>query len=121
MEKLKKNICILIFLSIICLLFSQCYAADEYIKSDFTIDGTATVPPAADKVINNVWGTVKLILQVLSVTAVIVAGVRYMFTSSAGKANIKQQSLGLILGAIIVFASTEFVNFVVKIVKDTTN
>ena len=74
----------------------------------------------ADKAVNKIWGTVTLILQVLAVAAIVFAGVRYMFASADGKADIKKQTIGLVVGAILVFGASMIVNFIVNVTKDIT-
>ncbi len=75
---------------------------------------------SANTAVMKVWGTVTLILQVLAVAAVVFAGVRYMFSSADGKADIKKQTIGLIVGAILVFAASAIINFVVNVTKEVT-
>ena len=75
---------------------------------------------SADKAIKNVWATVSLILQVLAVAAIVFAGVRYMFASADGKADIKKQTIGLVVGAILVFGASFIINFIVTITQEVT-
>lgn len=69
------------------------------------------------KVTGNVWATVRVIVQILAVAAVVFAGLRYMFTSADGRADIKKDMLYLVIGAVLVFGATTVINFVV----DATN
>ena len=71
-----------------------------------------------DDSVKKVWGTVVLVLQVASVAAFVFAGVRYMFASAEAKANIKNSMMFLILGSIIVFASSTVVGFIVQSAKE---
>ena len=82
--------------------------------------GTESIE-SADVAVGKVWNTVVLILQILAVAAVVFAGVRYMFASADGKADIKKQSIGLIVGAILVFGATFVINFIVDITEEVTN
>ena len=66
---------------------------------------------------NKVWGTVLTILQILAFAAVVIAGVRYMFASADQKADIKKGLVYLVIGAILVFATSA----VVKVVVDAAN
>ena len=59
-----------------------------------------------------------LVLQVASVAAFVFAGVRYMFASAEAKANIKNSMMLLIIGAVIVFASSTVVGFIVQSAKE---
>ncbi len=76
---------------------------------------------SASTAIKNVWATVLLILQVLAVAAIIIAGLRYMFASADSKADIKKQTLFLVLGAVLVFGASFLINMIVEITSDLTN
>lgn len=73
---------------------------------------------AANNAIRRIWGVIILALQMLSVAAVIITGIRYMFASSEGKADIKNQSFGFIVGAILVFAASTVVGFIVDVTEE---
>ena len=62
----------------------------------------------------NIWGTVIIIVQILAVAAVVFAGLRYMFASADQKADIKKSMGILAVGAILVFAATTVIGFVVN-------
>ena len=62
----------------------------------------------------NIWGTVIVIVQILAVAAVVFAGLRYMFASADQKADIKKSMGILAVGAILVFAATTIIGFVVN-------
>ena len=70
-----------------------------------------------ENVVNNVWGTVLTILRVLAVAAIVFAGVKYMFESAEGKANLKSGMLGLVIGAILVFGAS----IVVELIMNAAN
>lgn len=62
----------------------------------------------------NIWSTVAVIVQILAVAAIVFAGVRYMFASANDKADIKKQTVVLIVGAVLVFGATFIINLVTK-------
>ncbi len=66
-----------------------------------------------NNLVGKIWGTVLTILQVCAVAAIVFAGVKYMFASPDGKADIKSGMLGLVIGAIMVFAASTLVKFIV--------
>ena len=70
-----------------------------------------------ETVVNNVWGTVLTILRVLAVAAIVFAGVKYMFASAEGKADLKNGMLGLVVGAILVFGAS----IVVELIMNAAN
>lgn len=84
------------------------------------IDQNAGSVASVDSAVSRVWKTVTLILQILAVAAIVFAGVRYMFASANDKADIKKQTIGLVVGAILVFAASTIVNFIVNVTKDVT-
>jgi type IV secretory pathway VirB2 component (pilin) len=88
--------------------------------ADMSIDTTGATIDAADSAVKRIWSTVCLILQILAVAAIVIAGVRYMFASADQKADIKKQSVGLIVGAILVFAASTVVNFIVTVTSQVT-
>lgn len=67
-----------------------------------------------DGAVSNVWGSITTIVQVLAFTAIIFAGLRYMFASADTRADIKKQMAILMIGAILVFATSTVVQFVQK-------
>mgnify|MGYP004616030657 CR=1 FL=1 len=67
-----------------------------------------------DKAVGSIWSTVLTILQILAVAAIVIAGVRYMFASADQKADIKKGMIGLVIGAILVFAASTVVQFIIS-------
>ncbi|MDD2627640.1 MAG: TrbC/VirB2 family protein [Clostridia bacterium] len=67
-----------------------------------------------DTVAKNVWKTISTIVQFLAIGAVVFAGVRYMFASADQKADIKQQTVILIVGAVLVFGATTIADLISK-------
>ena len=66
-------------------------------------------------VTGNIWKTIQVVVQVLAIVAIVFAGVRYMFASADQKADIKKQTVILIVGAVLVFAAGPIASFVAKI------
>ena len=60
----------------------------------------------------NVWSTIAVVAQVAAIAAIVFAGVRYMFASADQKADIKKQTVILIVGAILVFAAVPFAQWI---------
>lgn len=67
-----------------------------------------------ENVVNNVWGTVLTVLRVLAVAAIVFAGVKYMFASAEGKADLKNGMVGLVVGAILVFGASIVVELIMS-------
>ncbi len=79
-------------------------------------------PGAGIGTVNNVakriWSTVLTILQICAVAAVVFAGVKYMFASADAKAEIKNSMIGLVVGAILVFGASTFINIILNISEE---
>lgn len=99
-KKIIKTICFVIPVVLVLLIVSNnVFAFDKMNVS--TINGALSDAKPSDSAkssILKVWGTVLLILQILSVAAIVIAGIRYMFASADGKADIKKQTIGLMVG-----------------------
>lgn len=67
----------------------------------------------------NVWSTIQVIVQIAAIAAIVFAGVRYMFASADDKADIKKQTVILIVGAVLVFAAVPFAKFITDIANQT--
>ena len=70
--------------------------------------------------VNKVWSTILTILQIAAVAAIVIAGVRYMFASADQKADIKKGMIGLVIGAVLVFAASTVVQFIVTATNQIT-
>lgn len=71
--------------------------------------------------INRIWGSLSLILKMCAVVGILLTGIRYMFTSADGKADMKKTLPLLITGIVIVFASSYVIEFIVDVVEEVTN
>lgn len=90
---------------------SGLYAA---ISVEFPSAGNQSIANV-DNSVKKVWGTVTLVVQVLAFTAVIFAGLRYMFASANQKADIKKGMMMLAIGSVLVFAASTVVQFIVNV------
>lgn len=68
--------------------------------------------------IQKLFSSILLILQIASVGGVAFAGVRYMFSSSEVKADIKNSMIHLVIGMIIVFAASTIINLIIDVFND---
>lgn len=75
---------------------------------------SSTSVAEVDKSVKKVWGTTMTVVQILAFAAVVFAGLRYMFASADQKADIKKGLGMLAIGAVLVFAASTVVKFVVK-------
>lgn len=68
--------------------------------------------------VNDIWATIAAIIQIAAIAAIILAGVRYMFASADTKADIKGQTIILVVGAVLVFAAVPLAQFIQRIAND---
>ncbi len=73
-----------------------------------------------DTAVQKVWGTVLTVLQVCAVAALVFAGVKYMFASAEGKADIKNGMIGLVIGAILVFGASAVIKMIISASEEVT-
>lgn len=71
-----------------------------------------TVSSSLKSPFDNIWATAIVVLQVVSVAAVVIAGIRYMFASADQKADIKKGIIYIVIGAVIVFGATTVIGVV---------
>ena len=122
MSKSKKFIlrAIPVLLLVVVLVASPVFGFSNFAPDQLEDVGQGGETGSMGTAVNNLWATILLILQIAAVAAIVFAGVRYMFASANDKANIKQQMLVLVVGAILVFAASTVVQFIVKATQDVT-
>lgn len=69
---------------------------------------------AIKKPIDTIYSTILLILQIASVAGVLIAGLRYMYSSADTKADIKKRMIPLVIGLVLVFGATTIIQFVIN-------
>ena len=70
------------------------------------------------KPVTKITKTILLILQVASVAGIMLNGIVYMFLSADAKANIKKQSINLVIGLVIVFGASSIISIITSIASD---
>ena len=113
---MKKLLKILPVVMVVCMVVSSVFALTVPNSAGelTTSNGSTTVNNAAQ----NIWGTLLLIAQIVSIAAVVFAGIRYMFASADQKADIKKSMGILAVGAILVFGASTILKFVVSATND---
>lgn len=109
----KKIISVLLLVVIFMFMFMpivQCDTVGDGFHYGFiphrTVSSTLKTP------FDNIWATAIIVLQVASVAAVVISGVRYMFASSDQKADIKKGLTYIVIGAVLVFGATTIIGVV---------
>lgn len=120
MKKFNKIMTVLMLVVAVFAFVAPVFAArgSQIITTDLNT-GSASITTASNAV-KKTWNTVKLILQVLAIAAVVFAGVRYMFASADQKADIKKSMGILAIGAALVFGATYIIDFITKITDQIT-
>lgn len=107
----KKMIFRVMFAVIMITLFVVTPVFANGISTDFP-SGNGSIAKV-DESVKKVWGTVLTVVQILAFASVVFAGLRYMFASADQKADIKKGLGMLAVGAILVFAASTVIKFVV--------
>lgn len=81
---------------------------------------TGTVPVALKPVASKIWDITKYIFQITAVAAVVFVGVKYMFESSEGKADLKKSLTYVVIGTVLVFGTTIVIDVIRNIFADIT-
>lgn len=118
MKKLNKVMTVLVLVVAVFAFVAPVFGV-SYDPNKFQQATTGTADPNVTGVTGRVWQTVITVVQVLAVGAVVFAGLRYMFASADAKADIKKQTVILVVGAILVFGATYIVQLISNI-ADTT-
>ena len=116
MKSLRKIAAICTFLFVVVAVVGSVYGINVPTASEIT--GSTNSSNTVRNVAKGVWSTVTTIVQILAVAAVVFAGIRYMFASADAKADIKKQTVILIVGAVLVFGATAILEFVAKATGD---
>ena len=103
MKKFNK---VLMILAMVLLVASPVFAVTAAEPSGGTGIGNIT------GLAGSVWSTISVVAQVAAIAAIVFAGVRYMFASADQKADIKKQTVILIVGAVLVFAAVPFAKWI---------
>lgn len=81
-------------------------------KTEVFTDIAGTPMKGVEEITSNVWGVFTTLVQFISITIIIITGLRYMLASADLKANIKKQTLILIMGSILVFCAIPIARFI---------
>lgn len=118
---MKKTITFFIIITMLisimpCTVFALKTGSDLSIDiSGITIGGTGSIHTATST-IETVLGTIQVIGSVASVMALAIIGIRYMISSLEEKAAMKGVLIYYIIGAVLVFATSNILGVVYKTV-----
>jgi len=115
--KYQKIIFSLITFFVIASIILPLFAVNDFI-SDTSNRITASGSTEINDVRDRAWGSIKLILQVAAIAAILLCGLKYMFASPDQKADIKKSLGVVVLGSAIVFGTTLVIDFVQAVSGD---
>lgn len=119
MRKFNKIMSVLLVLVAVVAFVAPVFAArEQIIKPEIPeVIGDDSIG-TMDAAVGKTWNTIRTILQVCAIAAVVFAGVRYMFASADQKADIKKSMGILAIGAALVFGATFILDFIVTITEE---
>lgn len=110
----RKLITFLIIMVVMIMAMSSVVFAKK-INTTITIDPVAA--GATNEITGRILGRIQVIGSIISVVALIVIGIRYMLSSVQEKANLKGVLIYYIIGAVLVFATSNVLSIVYNIIN----
>lgn len=104
----------LIPLSIGAIFFYLAQSVYNFSKAIFNDFSTAT---SISTITDRIFATVATVANVCAIAAIVIMGLKYMFTSADERANLKQRMVPLIIGLGLIYASTQILGFIVSVGK----
>lgn len=77
-----------------------------------TDPATGTASGGITTLTGNIWSTAVIVIQTVAIASIVIAGIRYMFAPAEVKSDIKQQTIILVVGAVLVFAAVPIAKFI---------
>lgn len=121
MKKLMKVLTAVFMVAIVVTSVFASNTGDKGVPIEMPNTGNNGGITVIDNAAASVWSTILTICQILAIAAVIFAGLRYMFASADQKADIKKSMGILVVGAILVFAATTVIGFVINATNEVLN
>lgn len=115
--KIKKIIVIVYLFVVIFSMFSSIVMATESgLGKGFDY---SVVPRDGETVFqsqtNKIWNSVIVIVRIATFVGIFLVGIRYMLSSADQRAEMKKNSIALVIGMVLVFTSTLAIDFVVNV------
>lgn len=93
------------------------YLADNLVRFFSGVGNDIQNKTDANVLIGNIWGTFSAVAQILCIAGIIFVGLKYMFSDSVKKADIKNQAVMIVLGLMLALSAIPILNFVIKVGK----
>ena len=79
---------------------------------------TANLGDTWDTFSNNIYATIAEIVRLLAFGGILFMGIRYLFASAEGKAELKTNMTAVVIGLTLVFSASSVVSYIINIGKD---
>jgi len=111
---MEKNKILVIFnILLIVMIFSMAICNNVYAKIDTSLgDIDDKYKSEAVPVANSIIGTLKVIGAFSAVAMAMIVGIKYMISSTEQKAEYKKTAIAYLLGALLIFATPQLVDFI---------
>lgn len=115
-QLIKISIILIIMLLLIMILNNNVYASGT-IDTNITIGGTSAIY-ANKTMTETMLGIMQVIGSVISVVALLIIGFRYMLSSVEEKASMKGVMIYYVVGAVLVFATSNLLGVAYDIIRN---
>ena len=119
MKKLNKILSIFMLVIVVCAFATPVFAGN-ITPNPAGFNGSTAGSNAFGNLFKNAWSAIQTIANFVALVMVVVAGIRYMFASADAKADIKKQTVILIVGAVFIFAAGNIVNLIATAAQTVT-
>lgn len=113
---MKKTIKLLLMCILVIITIQSTVLADNSIDTNYKI-GTTTAIHENDDMIKNVLGILQVIGSIISVIALSIIGIRYMLSSLETRAEMKGVIIYYIIGAVLIFATSNVLSVVYNLIN----
>lgn len=122
MKKFKFMFIIFVFMFILCGILTSIYAlGDGFDSETYNILQGGNVDKNISNSASRVYGTILTVFQVIAAFGVVFTGIKYMTAGANEKGEIKQTIIYIIIGCILVFATTSFIKFIIRAGNEFSN
>ncbi len=104
------TMCLLLFV----MFSSMIYAFDPAISDPIP---NPSVDSGVSKMVNIILGVIQWVGYAIAIGMLIYVGIKYLMSSANEKANLKQDSINLLIGAIVIFAAVTICTWCVTFFK----
>lgn len=111
-----KTIIFLIIAILITIIPSIILARNGKIDTNISIGGTSAIS-SSKEMTNRIVGTMQVVGTIISVITLIIIGIRYMVSSVEEKASLKGILSYWVIGAVLVFATSNILALVYNIIN----